>query len=140
MTPETSIQVRMKALRDAAAAVCTNCKNGHKPKRIATTWIHHYTAIVHHCAAASIHDLIKQAEAEEREAGDAAAPDLLAACNDLVERKYNIPAYATTDREGDFMCPTCYASIFSSGVTHEADCPIGRIESWIAAAKGEKSE
>lgn len=70
---------------------------------------------------------------------DAAASDLLAACNDLVERINETPAYAAIDREGDYICPICYASIFSSGVTHEADCPIGRIEGWIAAAKGEQS-
>lgn len=80
MTQETSIQVRVKALRDAAAAVCQDCKRGYDlEKQGAVGWVHIWIdttsqsklwPMVNLCNAAAIHDLIEQAEAEGREAGE----------------------------------------------------------------------
>lgn len=101
MIPESSIEVRVRVLRDAAASVCAFCAKGvDVSKKIYYDGTFEYIHLGMgsgwtECEAAGINQLIEQAEAEEREAGDAAGDDLVAA--------------------------------------------IGRIESWIAAAKERQS-
>ena len=70
---------------------------------------------------------------------NAAAGGLLGACEALIRKsQYGLPAYVTTDEEGDYICPFCHAPLFESGIHHNTDvCPFALVEAAVAAAKGE---
>lgn len=51
---------RVKALRDAAGAVCTSCASGKKPDLLKNFFVRWWHDTFHPCPASPIHDLIAQ--------------------------------------------------------------------------------